>query len=142
MRAVLGKLNPNRLVDRWAHRAVTQQKTLVERGPEAARGLLLRGALMFLVGLTSLVGANWLPEPYDTFAWMVLGWMVGTSFLGQLRRATAYRNGWLDGRLKMLQGIQHSSGPEEWVKHQYEYDMVHVLGLPIGEVPDSPEGLE
>lgn len=142
---LLGKLNPNRYLDRWTDAKIAREKWLVTEGCEAERKLFMRGMLRLALGFGALMGADWFPFPYDSLAWMTLGAIVGGTALIWLQRTQAYRNGWLDGRQRIVEQIAKTHNSDELVlvlKHAAEYDMVHVLGFPTSGVPDSPEGLE
>lgn len=97
------------------------------------RWLLVRGFALFGLGIVALTtmtinGDSW----WQMAASGYLGGLVGIVALGGLRRATAYRSGWLEGREAMIAALSESlrrgMTPQEWLVSEYTRDMA-TMGL-------------
>lgn len=102
-------------------------KTYVNE-PHRVRLLFWRGVGTFLLALALLMGMNFLPpgSPWFTVCSVSVGWLLGRAALRQFHRASAYRDGWLDGRLQMITSLKESCDrdmtPDEWLEGEFERD--------------------
>lgn len=127
-----------RLAVRHMDATLKREASLVVDGAEAEMGLFRRAMGRLGLSLGFLGVAMWAPEPWESLAWPLLGWMLGSTAMISTNRAAAYRRGWLEGRSNMSATLRRTGD----VRHAFEYDAVHVMGFAHPIVPDSPEGLE
>ncbi len=120
---------PEQLLDRSSARRLRREKSLVLDGHDAERPLWRRVALAFLVGMAAMLVAAWAPEPYRTLVLPLIGWMIGSAAFMELARASAYRSGWLDGRMRFVQQMKSHDEAEAWLRTEADHDFVHVMGL-------------
>jgi hypothetical protein len=126
-------------VDRLTRRAVAfdqrDQRAWIEN-PRRMRWLMWRMLLGVAIGLATLGYLSWRTEiasVWDTLLWAVFGGFVGRGFMGGMRRALAYRNGWMDGRIAMVASLkealtQRGMSIEEWLQGEWDRDMAILLG--------------
>lgn len=72
------------------------------------------------------------------------GFALGAFVMLHRRRQSAYRAGWLDGRMRLMKGIVQQTSPGavgKFIGDEQVYDLVHVLGV-TPPVPDDASGLE
>lgn len=140
----LNTLSPNRLFEKLAEFRIARNKVLVERGYEFQRTLARFAVLKTVIGFGMVMVVVWLPYTiWSAIAAGVLGAMISTYGFSQFHTSFSYRSGWLDGRLKVVEGLGKCNSEWEMVNlvdAVCTYDVVHVLGGQA-EVPDSPEGL-
>ncbi len=124
----------DRLAERHTARVLRYERSLVEDGPEAERGLFWRDMARTAVYMVAVVAVSWLPDDvlWRTLACAVLGGMVGGQAIKLMQRAGAYRSGWLAGRLRFIeQAGQHQergNSPSVWMQTEVEHDLVNVMG--------------
>ncbi len=122
------------IAERAADRAIRRERCLVERGPEAARGLLRLDLARSAVYMVAAVGVSFLPNELTVrvLACAALGGMVGAQAIKLSQRASAYRSGWLDGRMRFIRQAEHhrqqGNAPADWLQTEYEHDLVNVYG--------------
>ncbi len=124
---------PEQLLDWTAKRRLRHEKMLVTDGHDSERSLWRRVALAFLVGMAALLGEEWAPVGLDIVASAVLGYMIGTAAFSGFGRASAYRSGWLDGRMRFVQQMKshqlRGNTAEDWLRTEADHDFVHVMGM-------------
>lgn len=130
----------NQLLDKYAAKRVEHDKILVQLGHDHERGLWLRVIPRFIGGLGALLVLNWLNDTvWGALASAALGLIIGTWCTSAVGRASAYRTGWLDGRLRFAQqGQSHANRGNtltDWMNTELDHDTVHVLGLPPAPRP-------
>lgn len=134
------------LLDRLASHTIRSQESLVTQGHDRERRLIFNVAGRFVVGLVAMLGVQWWPDtPWSAALWAVLGLSVGTAAFSPLARASAYKSGWVDGRMRMARQLkahaERGSTIEDWWETEYLHDAVHVLGLPPTPLPrDDNDG--
>lgn len=129
------------LLDPLVDRKQRTDRSLVERGPEASRGLLLRGLARAAAGLVAV----WLLDSdglLETIAYAVVGGIVGATALQSHGRALAYRSGYIDGRKRFVDQMEHhqqqGNTPRQWLETELLHDLVNVWGARI-EIRDPEE---
>jgi hypothetical protein len=120
------------LFDSLARRSIENERALVEN-PDRARYLRRRDVVLMLLAFGSIFASNALdPGPVQGVATALVGMFVGTGLLIGLRRAQAYRSGWLAGRLTMVEALveaqRNGESPDDWLRGEYARDMM-VLGI-------------
>lgn len=124
---------PERLLDHTSKRRLRREEMLVNDGHDSERSLWRGVAVAFLVGITALLVASFDVEPWSTIAFPVLGWMVGQAAFGGLARASAYRSGWLNGRMRFVSQMnshkERGNTAEDWLYTEADFDFVHVCGM-------------
>ncbi len=129
----------DRMVDAAVERSLRRERCLVEVGPEAERRLLRLDMARSGVYLLAAVGTQWLPNGLSALGFAIIGGMVGAQALKLSQRASAYRSGWLDGRMRFVRQAEHhqrqGNTPGEWMQTEFEHDVVNVIGAqPIGQI--------
>lgn len=131
--------SPFQVLDQLVRRSVDQDHTLVAR-PHRARALFFRSATVFALVFAASVAEVWTTGPVSSFFHAVVAGYIGwTAFYG-FRRATAYRDGWLDGRGAMIMSLPEAMhrglGPDEWLMAEYERDLM-VMGVRPARNPEE-----
>lgn len=77
-------------------------------------------------------------DPVATLASAVIGGVVGTAALAHYRRCSAYRTGWMDGRMQMVSSLAETARRAEasrqdldlvaWLSGEADRDWVTVFG--------------
>ncbi len=135
---------PLRWIDRKLDRATKAQvrnmESLVRDGHDHERRMTVRMGLRFLVLVAAMLVVLWVDAWWTFPANVLIGYAVGTAAMTPWSKASAYRSGWLDGRLRFLQQAEHhqaqGNAPRDWVETELLHDTVHVLGLPA-DPPDD-----
>lgn len=129
----------NRLIDRSVDRSIAAERVYVDdpaRVPRLMAGDVALGVAsivaMGLIGNTD----GWL----DVVVRLFLGAYVGTRIIARMRRAMAYRHGWLDGRIAMLRALSEAGrrgmDMDDWVAGEFARDAA-VLGIPPSALDDD-----
>lgn len=137
---------PATLINRWAERSALRRneldKTLVQR-PHRARWLYTRTMVLFVVVLATWAVYVWTGDGdgwAHTLIGVALGGYLGSTALGGMGRAIAYRAGWLDGRSQMVHALAEAQRrglrPDDWLRGQWEADAA-VLGISPNLLPDE-----
>lgn len=137
-------LNPikylNRCFDRstaWVH---GREAITVNVGHEGFRSIGRWAFVRWLIGVAAL---GFYKEPYtpdwlNTPLYLVLILYVVTAAMAGLMRAGAYRNGWCEGRLRLVNNIKKHDNVHDWLDAESNFDVVVVLGLEPLPRPDDP----
>lgn len=93
----------------WVRRATADEESFV-KDHQRARRLGRRTSLNFGVGLVAVLVANYLVDWSLALIWVngVYGLITATWASSALRRAHAFRDGWLDGRVEMMQALHQA----------------------------------
>lgn len=128
---------------------VERQRIGVTEGPEGLRKVYKWMIVRLVAALALIFLYDSVPEPWDSFTNVAVGGWLGYSAMSGYSRASAYRQGWLDGRRRMANNLQqHVTGERSatggvgvdatnWLDAEYNHDVVHVLGLPPTQPPQS-----
>lgn len=136
-------IHPTDLVDKSIDRSRLNDRSLVD-DRRRARRVGIRDAAMFLAALVAVFFAPEL-EPgtwQRATANIYLGAYIGLTAMNGLRRASAYRSGWIEGRGAMMRSLDeaHRRGmtAAEWIESQYARDAA-IFGLPPIDFTDHDE---
>ncbi len=125
-------------LDSWLSRygawANEREKRWVAEGYDAVRRSYLSVAPRLVLTFTLVLLNDVVPEPWETLIDVLLAALAGSAIINGVRRMSAYRSGWLDGRHRMIRmGQEHAdrgNRPQEWLETEVNYDAVVVLGMP------------
>ena len=116
------------LADRLVGRSVLREKRDTEvfiEEPGRARRVFLKGVARLVLSWGALVVMIWAPPGLvSTLAGGVVGAFVGPVALSGMKRAGAYRDGWLRGRTDMVAAMVEAERrgltPAEWLAAEHE----------------------
>lgn len=123
----------NTLVQSWLDKVRADEQAWVD-DHRRARRLTIRCALWLLLALACTTVRVWgQPGWVDAAGGLVLGAFAGVGAISIVRRGTAYRNGWLAGRHRMVLALVEAQDrglpPEAWLQGERDRDL-GVVGLP------------
>lgn len=135
-----------RWLDRLTDRSLAEEKAYVAGESRRVRWMTVRAGAFALTTWGSLVVATgWTSAPWwlHLVTAMLLGWAVGLLPMRTLRRALAYRNGWLDGRQAMVvalaEAMRRGMSWDDWLSGEYARDAV-IMGVPPGQRDEECDG--
>lgn len=118
-------------MDKAAERSIADEKVWVNR-PDRVRRMFVVDVAVGVVSIAAMAAIGNAGGWVDTVARLFLGVYVGTRILARVRRAMAYRNGWLDGRTAMVLALGEAAKRgldlDEWLTSEYERDAI-VMGV-------------
>jgi len=119
-------------VGRWlALNAMANESSYV-KDPRRARRLVIRDVVLAIIAMCALVGDDTFPDPWGTICALTVGGFLGMGLLPGVRRAVAYRSGWLDGRAQMVaaldESVRRGMTPGEWLRGELARDYA-VMGI-------------
>lgn len=105
---------------------------LVANDRRHQRRVIALDVAMWLLGMAALVAYPWVAGGWRFACGVMLGVMMGRLTLTGLKRAQAYRRGWLHGRqamtLSMLEAMRRGMSLDEWVVAEMRRDQA-LLGV-------------
>jgi hypothetical protein len=129
----------NRLTTWLVHRSERVDRMLVARNARLIVRVLVTDLSLLILAWAGLLLFRHGPGPLAIIATLAIALELGRVGIVGLRRAEAYRSGWLDGRSAMLSSLAeaHRRGltVQEWVQGEMERQM-SVLGI---TPPPPPE---
>lgn len=130
----------DKVIDGSVRRSLEREQTFVKR-PDRARRLFLREIAISVVVLGAMFARLWMGW-VETVAMMIIGVFVGFSLLGGLKRAGAYRNGWLNGRASMVQALaeahRRDMSLDDWLNGELARDLPIMGASPYEFFPERP----
>ena len=116
----------------WERLSQFQNRDMVALVARENRWFGVRTAVSLTVSLVALWFAMNTASWWSVLAAGWLGLCLGRLVLVTLRRAAAYRSGWVDGRTAMVAALSESMrrgmSPEDWLRAEYVRDMA-MLGV-------------
>lgn len=117
-------------LDRMIARDLEREKELVTH-PQSL-GPVVRSMGAIVAVLVAAFGAIFAGEPFAVFGQLVIATVAGLAVSSGLRRKTAFRNGWLEGRRQMVEAMLEAQrrglSPADWMRSEAERDAA-VLGI-------------
>lgn len=122
-----------KLVDKLMQRSVENERAFVEN-PDRARYVVRRDAVLCVIAFASIICMNALSQgsTLQSVASSLAAAFVGAGLFVGLRKAHAYRSGWLAGRMTMIEAMVEAerSGEtiDDWLRGEWARDLM-VLGI-------------
>lgn len=124
--------NKRSMLNWWIKRAMADEECFV-KDHQRARRLAGRTPLKFVAGIVAVLIANYLVGWSLALIWVngVYGLITATWASSALRRAHAFRDGWVDGRVEMMQALHQADRAgvpvEVFIQQQMIKDMEGVV---------------
>lgn len=133
----------NRLADRLADRSLANTRSRVDDPPRARR-VFRRDVAITIVVLLSLFGEDMLPQPWALLCGVVVAAAIGAWSLPTWRRASAYEDGYLRGRMQLFGSLreagQRGMSLDEWLHAELARDAAIIgITLPVPSARDDDD---
>lgn len=130
-----------RALDTGADRVQTTDRMLVERNRRRWLWVVTFDLTLFLASVLAWTTLTlWRGTWVGVFAGVLVGLQLGRASLVGLRRAAAYRSGWLRGRSAMVHALAEAQRrgipPQAWLEGELERDWA-VMGVDPTDLDDQ-----
>ena len=131
---------PGRALDWLGEYDVNAEKRIVVNGHDGLVPVYWMMAFRLVVAWGALFLMTNTPEnsPLNTLGFITVAMIMGAWAGKTLRRAGAYRHGWIDGRMRIVTNLKQHDNFEDWLDAEGNHDMVHVMGMPPMPHPNDP----